>query len=1169
MVAGRRAGRRRHMMESVEIPADTRGKQHEASNPNQSVWVSANAGSGKTYVLASRVIRLLLKDVAPSKILCLTFTKAAAANMAERVFDKLADWTKLADAELGRQIVGIGAPVPSSKQLTAARKLFARAVETPGGLKIQTIHAFCERLLHLFPFEANVPSRFEVPDDLRRAELLQRARREVLAEAHSGKDALSAALHRVLDECGPEAFEDVVKEAMSHCAVSGARWSQEPMEALRRSLGLAEDRDVACIEREMAEDGIAPERWNHLASILDQGTANDQEKADLLRQAALAYRSGRAKNEFGECLDHYLAIFFIENGKGTKAKKLLTSGLLERHFNIETALRAEQMRLDALLAERKAAASLDRTRALVEVASAIFRRYREEKAARGILDFHDLIEKTLALLERSDARWVLYKLDAGIDHILVDEAQDTSEAQWKILEELTGDFAAGRGQSQGPRTFFAVGDEKQSIFSFQGAAPHMFDEMRRKFEARFAAGAQPFAHVPLTLSFRSAPGVLSAIDRVFEHGDHKGGLVAANDVWMPHQALKRHLPGLVELWPLAAAQSGEDPRAWTLPLDLLDAKDPANLVAQRVAQKIAQLIDPGSVEFVHDSQTLRPRPVRPGDILILVRTRGPFFEAMIRALKKSGIRTAGADRLELTHHIAVMDLMAAGRAALLPQDDLALACLLKSPLIGFDDNDLLALAPGRPASLFDALQASADAKHSGAINKLAHWRTRAGGGPFAFYASLLGADGGRRDIEAKLGPEAGDALDEFLRLALVHEEEGVPSLAAFLNDLAGLEYSIRRDMEGTEDAVRVMTVHAAKGLEAKVVFLSDTCRVPYHDPRVFALDTNVPGEQTIGWSPRKDLDCEAIAAARSKAREAARDEYKRLLYVASTRAEERLYIAGFHGAKGPDPGCWAKMIEAALANEAGIRKVPAFWNGEEQILRLVTEGSDAPAAALLDGGAAAMPNVVLPDWLWRGAGFETNAMPVRPSHALAPARRLDGAGAAQARREASRRGRLIHLLLQYLPGIAVRHRRDAALAFLVARAAGLDETVRLNLAEEALKVITLPELASLFGQKSKAEVSIASRITLGQRTIDVDGRVDRIGENQKEILVADYKTGTPCPLDGTPADYLAQMALYRAVLAPLWPDKTLRMLLIWTAGPDVVWLPAGILNAALAALAAD
>jgi ATP-dependent helicase/nuclease subunit A len=1159
-------------MASFDIPADTRSKQHEASNPNQSVWVSANAGSGKTHVLASRVTRLLLQGVVPSRILCLTFTKAAAANMAARVFDTLAQWTQLADEELGRRIIAAGAPMPGSHQLTAARKLFARTVETPGGLKVQTIHAFCERLLHLFPFEANVPSRFEVPDDLRQVELLQLARRKVLAEASSSGGALGAALQRVIDECGPEDFEDLIKEAMKQRAISRARGLQDPAEILRRSLGLTEGRDVACIEREMAEEGIAPERWNDLAGIFDSGKPEDQGRANHFRKALAAYRLAAAGGCLSECLDCYLAIFFIDKGKGSKAQRLLTNGLLEKHSNVGTELYAEQDRLDALRAEGRAAATFDRTRALIEVASAILKRYGEEKAARGVLDFDDLVEKTLALLERSDARWVLYKLDAGIDHFLVDEAQDTSEAQWKILEELTGDFAAGRGQSPGPRTFFAVGDEKQSIFSFQGAAPHMFDKMRRNFEAQFTAGAQPFAHVPLTLSFRSAPGVLSAIDKVFEHGDHKTGLVAANDVWMPHQALKHQLPGLVELWPLAAAQTGADPRAWTLPLDLLDAQDPANLVAQRIAKKIKHLIDPGSNEFVHDGQTLRPRPVRPGDILILVRTRGPFFEAMIRALKKSGIRTAGADRLELAHHIAVMDLMAAGRASLLPQDDLALACVLKSPLIGLDDDDLMALAPDRAASLFDALQASADAKHSGAVAKLARWRARAGGGPFVFYAGLLGADGGRRDLEARLGPEAGDALDEFLRLAIAHEAEGAPSLVAFLDDLTGLDYSIKRDMEGAEDAVRVMTIHAAKGLEAKIVFLPDACRVPSrrHDPRVFALDTKVPGEQTIAWSPRKDLDCEAIAAARGKARDAATDEYRRLFYVALTRAEERLYIAGFHGANGPDPGCWAEMIRAALANEAGIQCVPAFWNGEDQILRLISEGSGAPAAAALpDGRAAASPAAATPDWLWRGAGFETNAMPpVRPSRALAPAQRLDRTGAAQARREAARRGRLMHLLLQYLPGIAAPRRRDAALAFLVAHATGLDDTARQSLAGEVLEVIALPELAGLFGQDSKAEVTVAGRIAAGRRMIEVNGKIDRIGENRKEILAADYKTGMPCPLDRTPADYLAQMALYRAVLAPLWPDKTLRMLLIWTAGPRVVWLPARMLDAALAALAA-
>ncbi len=993
-------------MASFTIPAETLGKQHKASDPKQSVWVSANAGSGKTHVLASRVIRLLLQGVAPSKILCLTFTKAAAANMASGVFDKLARWTRIADDELAQEIIAVGAAKPGRQDLTAARKLFARTLETPGGLKIQTIHAFCERLLHLFPFEANVPARFEVPDEQGQAELLERARREVLAEANSGTVTLGAALERLNEDCGPDAFEELIKEAMRQSAISRARSPEVAAENLRRALGLTEGRDMASIEREMAEDGIAPERWSELAALLGQGTANDQKKADLFRQALAAYRAADSGAGLGDCLNSYLAIYFAANDEPRKS--LLTKSLARAHPEIEAELQGEQLRFEALREERKAAATLERTDALIEIASLIFRRYGEEKAARGILDFDDLIGKTLSMLERIDARWVLYKLDAGIDHVLVDEAQDTSEAQWKILEELTGDFAAGRGQSHAPRTFFAVGDEKQSIFSFQGAAPKMFDEMRRKFDKKFTDGGHSFAHVPLNASFRSAPGVLAAIDKLFEHGDHKTGVVAARDVWLPHQAVKRHLPGLVELWPLVAPPANENPRDWRLPLDLLDQQDPANIVAKRVAQKIAQLIDPNSGAFVHDGATRRP--ARPGDILILVRTRGAFFEAIIRALKTLDIPTAGADRLDLTQHIAVMDLMAAGQASLLPQDDLALACVLKSPLIGLDDDDLLALAPGRGGSLFDALQASTEPKHAGAASKLALWRARAAEGPFAFYASLLGPEGGRRALEGKIGREAGDALDEFLNLAMAHEAGEAPSLAAFLDDLAGIEYSIKRDMETGEDVVRVMTIHAAKGLEAKIMFLPDTCGVPAprHDPKIFTLTTNVPGEETIAWSPRKELDCAAVAAAREAARRAAMEEYKRLLYVALTRAEERLYISGFHGAREPDPGSWDRMIKAALGEDAGMETAPAFWNGEEEILRFVSNGSDAPAAGewAEAGAGAGAPNLVLPAWLQSAAPPEADAkQPVTPSRALeetAGRRDFPGTGANTARRHAAR-----------------------------------------------------------------------------------------------------------------------------------------------------------------------
>jgi ATP-dependent helicase/nuclease subunit A len=1153
----------------AKISPQTLKKQHAASDPAASVWVSANAGSGKTHVLAQRVIRLLLQGVAPSKILCLTFTKAAAANMAARVFDALAAWTRLSDQDLLEAILATGAPRPRREDMTAARRLFARTVETPGGLKIQTIHAFCEKLLHLFPFEANVAARFEVADDARRDELLQRARREILAEAASSGGELAAKVERIADECGASGFESLIKEAMGHRALARARWRQDPEPDLRKALGLTPGRDRAGIEREIIEDGLAPGRWSEIAAFLESGKTLDQDRARLLRHSVQAYDARRQDGDLQECLAAYLRVFFIKEGEGAKAKKLLTASLAKARPDIEDALAAEQERLEPLCAERRSAAALERTLALVAVVDAVFARYETMKIARGILDFEDLVGRTLALLERSDARWVLYKLDAGIDHILVDEAQDTSAVQWRILEELTNDFAAGSAERRAPRTFFAVGDEKQSIFSFQGAAPHMFGEMRRRFEARFVAGARSFAHVRLAQSFRSAPGVLAAIDKVFERGEHQAGLVAPNDVWMPHEALKEQLPGLVEIWPAVGAPSREDPRDWRLPLDILDAKDPASLVAERIAHKIAQLIAPDSGECVCDGGEGRLRPVRAGDIMVLVRRRGAFFEAMIRALKRSGVSVAGADRLELGEHIAVMDLIAAGRAALLPQDDLTLAGVLKSPLIGLDDDDLLALAPERAGSLFEALEGAADARCAQAFAMLSGWRDRAAESPFSFFSRLLGEEGGRRAMEARLGPEAGDAIDEFLALALAHEDEAAPSLAGFLDELESMEHSIRRDMDTGADAVRVMTVHAAKGLEAKIVFLPDTCSPPSprHEPKIFALGAGLAEESIIAWSPRRAADCAAIEAARKNLQAATAEEYRRLLYVALTRAEERLYIAGFHGGDRPSANCWGLMIDAALAQDEGMEPAPAFWDPEEQIRRRLTPGAappaqEAPRASL--AGAAAAP----PEWLWRAAAFEASGPPpIRPSSALAAADLGSPTGPSEARREGLRQGGLTHVLLQYLPGVAPERRRAAALAFLSARAGDLGESARRGLADATLAVLDEPLLADLFASGSKAEVAIAGKIALpGGGLVEVTGQVDRIAVGPSEILVADYKTGAPRALAETPPAYLAQMALYRAVLAPLWPERRLRMLLIWTAGPLVVRLDEAVLDAALAAI---
>ena len=1135
-------------MTRIIIPTHLREAQLAASDPRSSIWVSANAGSGKTHVLTQRVIRLLLRGVPPAKILCLTFTKAAAAQMATRVFDVLAKWTNLDDAALREAVMETGAPSPSPAQLLLARRLFTRTVETPGGLKIQTIHAFCERLLHLFPFEANVPARFEVADDLRQAMLLAHAKAAAIADAHRAGGALA----RLAEDVSSAVLDRLTSEAME-LRKAARRWSlNDPQDALPGLLGASGTSTVREIEQEMLDGGFAPSEWPELAAFFETGSANDIKLGAKFRRAHEHF----VANFLDAALAAYCSAFFTLEGKPTK--NLMTKGLAAQRPVLAADMIEEQARLAYLIDQRKAAATIERTNALMAITDAALHEYEQRKILNGVLDFDDLIERTRALLGRAGSGWVLHKLDNGIDHVLVDEAQDTSEAQWSILDDLTGDFASGHGSRAMDRSFFAVGDDKQSIFSFQGAAPHKFHDMRRRFTLRFEAGAKPFGHVRLQTSFRSVPAVLSAVDRVFEIKAHQGGLVPRDDIWPLHESFKARLPGLVEIWPPLGRQPGVEPSDWRLPVDAPDEQDPAAVLASRIARKIAALIAPGSTEYVHDGRGESPRPIRPGDVLILVRRRNAFFEAIIRALKQAFVPVAGADRLDIANHIAVLDLVAAGRAALLPQDDLTLACVLKSPLFDFTDTDLIDVAPLRTGSLVAALGASGQARFRQAHDTILQWgRHAAEETPFAFYAALLGRDGGRRKMEARLGLEAHDAIDEFLRLALAHERETAPSLGSFLDDIEALRTSIKRDMEGPGDAVRVMTVHAAKGLEAKIVFLPDTCGVPslQHEPVIFNLEPDEHRPPVLAWSPRKDGDCPAITSVREAAREATMEEYRRLLYVALTRAEERLYISGYHGVRGPDDQSWAKMIATAFGDDPAIARVPAPWDETETIFRRLTPGTVQSAAVLDQSPPTDAPDETVPDWLFRAAPVDHAARaPLRPSSAPESQPLRGSSGLAY--------GAAIHELLHYLPDLPETQRETAALAYLETTTA-LDAAARRSIIAQALAILALPALAPLFAKGSRAEAAIMGAVTRPDGSVwQIPGKVDRLAIDGDDVLVADFKSGSPPASGGAPQAYVRQLALYRLALAPLWPGKRLRMLLIWTGTPLVQELDDAVLDQA-------
>jgi ATP-dependent helicase/nuclease subunit A len=1122
-----------------------------AINPRASAWVSANAGAGKTYMLANRVTRLLLDGAEPAKILCLTYTKAAAAEMAKRLFDQLGNWAMAPDAELAEKLITIGAGKQTPESLAAARRLFAQALEAPGGLKIQTIHSFCQYVLSRFPVEAGIPARFTVLDTRSAAELMHAARFDVLRRAHK-EEALGNAVAILATRAQDGRFADLIDQAIGGRseglrAVLAAYEGDtlRLFEALRAKLGVGPGEDgpdvIAAFCGELAGERS---RWAELAQWLQTGSIKDREQ------------SARLMNFLGgNCAPaHYEHIqnFFL-TGKGELRKTLATKALVEANPAAHAFLEGFRNRLLAIEERRKAAVTATLTEALVTGASAVLEKYQALKRARAVLDYDDLILSTLALLEqREDAAWVLYKLDGGLDHILIDEAQDTSPEQWDIVTRLAEEFFAGEGsgKAEKPRTLFAVGDEKQSIFSFQGAAPEEFARNRARFQNWAEQARQTFEPLRPKVSRRSTTIILEFVDAVFADAAVRDGLTVDGEP-VKHMPVREHLRGRVEIWPSVKPPPKREVDPFGKPLDAPEAEGAHVVLAERIAAQIAGWLQTG-LALPSTGKTIRP-----GDILILVRRRNQFTEEMIRRLIAHKVPVAGADRMVLRDQIAIADLVALGRFALLPEDDLNLASLLKSPLIGFAEDDLFALAHGREGRLWEALQHRSGEypAFGNALAILAQILAEADfTAPFEFYMHALGR-GMRKRLLARLGGEALDAIDEFLALALAHEGAHPPSLQSFLDWFERGADQITRDMEQAGSAVRIMTVHGAKGLEAEIVILPDTTQIPDHERRAGLLQ----GDGMVYFGVPQEDEPVQIRAAKDQAHQAELREYRRLLYVALTRAREWLIIGGYETRKGVHPESWYLPIAAAARAMGAREEVQADG---ETILVL----GDTPSAQAKPEQEKQTAVLSLPDWLRRPAAPET-ARPriLRPSEAAGMEEpSLSSPLADQTR---FRRGLLLHALLAALPELAPDAREEQAARYLARQ--DVEEENIAPLVAEAMAIMNDPVFAPLFTGEARAEIPVVADLPELGAGVRISGQIDRLAVTEESVLIADFKTNRPPPsrAEDVPAVYLAQMALYRAALAKIYPGKRINCALIWTDGPSLMPLPPALLDAELKKIA--
>ena len=1124
---------------------ELKDEQALASDPRVHAALSASAGTGKTQVLTARVLRLLLKGGRPESILCLTFTKAAAAEMANRIGARLAAWVRLKDGELAADLLALGES-NDPRMRERARQLFAKVLDCPGGLKIQTIHSFAQSLLAAFPAEAGIVPGFQPIEGRAEQELVRRTLADLMAGAEGrGEEALIRDVQKLSRRLGEAGAVEYLQACARRPEALAALGSRDEIEAsVRRLMDLP---------AESVEEYIA----HHCG--------DDRFDCDLLRAVAEANRRWGAQTGIchADVIERWLALTPIERAAAlTELRKVVLTekgtprvsagqAKAEPHYEAHAgrlAVLIEQLlriQIGGRLASDMAAA--------LHAGQAFAAAYAKAKRAAGVADFNDLIEWTRRLLAQPGmGEWVRYKLDRQVDHVLVDEAQDTNAAQWEIIERLADEYFTGSSEAeQRVRTLFMVGDFKQAIYGFQGTDPERFREAREMFKRRAAAmstgddlfsyqqSAQEFRDLSIAASFRSAQPVLDVVDAVIETVGPAA--LALTELPPPHRAHHGDRPGSVELWqPFAVEpspdESDEGEERWIKQRD--------RKYATELAERIRLIVEEAPV------LASTGRPLTPGDILVLVRSRGELASLIVARLFSAGVSVAGVDRLHLHEPLVVQDLLAAVKFAVQPNDDLSLACLLVSPLFGWDQDRLRALAYGRKGSLWRELRQRAaefqDAHESLAeLLRIADFTT-----PSRFLETILtGPMQGRRKLYSRLGMAARDAIDELINSALEFERNETASLDRFLGWFSRGTVDVQRDPGQPGNEVRVMTVHGAKGLEAPVVILADATADPARMGRIpLTVEMDVEGLGVVPLlRPKKEErgpPFDQIIAAEER-----RDleEHMRLLYVALTRAADRLMVGGVMPKArkdGADPrpvNCWHRIVEQAM--------IPIGAPGEGHMALRYGSREDVRPRRLKD--KIELPFTVVPEWAKQPAPPEA-----RPPRPLAPsAIAVDDESApppSEAMRAAALRGTWIHQLLERLPAVEASARPAVAHRWLQ-RSAGLsDAAVRHEIVEQVCGILSDSRFSGLFGPSSLGEAPLAATLPDGRV---IAGTVDRLLVEESRISVIDFKTGkVPATESFIPNAHRAQMTAYAEALQVIFPGRAISAALLYTAGPKLIEL---------------
>ncbi len=1168
--------------------------QRAASNPHESIWVGASAGTGKTKVLTDRVLRLLLPrsdgriGTPPNRILCLTFTKAAANEMALRINKTLGKWAVMAithddpKKSLTQILFDLLGHIPTPEQISAAQQLFAHVIDCPGGLQIMTIHSFCQSILGRFPLEASLQPNFDILEEGVAAQLMQRAQNDVLTLAQSPENAdsmLANALNALAHDLDEQSFTNIVQD------VCRERYQLAHLLSLTHGIdglyanicqyyGIMPHQNSDSILAALCDDGLYDAQGLRLCaeSMMEDKGRDAPLKGAAIMQWLCADLQGRIDG-----IDDYISTFIKDDGQmySRSFPPASTKNTFPQSVDILTT---EAQRLMDAQNSIKSIKSAQMTRDVLIVGQEILERYSALKKARGVLDFDDLVIRTMALLSgKTDSLshldggvtpWIMYKLDQGLDHILVDEAQDTNPEQWRIIESLSAEFFTGLGarDNEVERTSFTVGDNKQSIYSFQRAAPEEFQRMQRIFHERITQSGKVNRAVGLDISFRSTQSVLRVVDAVFDDAILNSAVGGGH---VSHSSFRKGQAGIVELWPVFQSAKKEQRDFWDPPVVTRGQESGSSQLAVYIAEKIQNWLDR------KENLPAYNRPICAGDIMILMRSRSAFVDQLVRELKKRSVPVSGADRMVLGEQIAVQDLLAMARFCLLPDDDLTLAEVLKSPFLGWDEDELFSLAYNRKGSLWqelcnfnaerleaipdrrDDMPVISDQKRNQARDYLARLMGRARYlGAYEFFTHILNlpcpadARSGLRAVRYRLGDDALDPIEELMNAALSFGYDNIDHLQIFLDHQERADVKIKREMDEQGGQVRIMTVHGSKGLQAPIVIMPDTMESGAAKKGGRLLWPSKTSLDVPLYSPRQNDDPQQYKTIADKAKALDEQESYRLLYVAMTRAADRLYVAGHMGTRDAKDHSWYYQVRRAMLQDQSCQEIE---QGDHKILRVENPQEASPDKAK-EEKSQEYKDMPLPQWALNPAPQEPfpprPLMPSRPSDDdLAPATSPLIAG----QDNRFKRGNLTHKLLQFLPDFAVENRRDVAQAFIQKSPQGLSKLTCNSIVDEVMNILENKEFAAFFSEGSMAEVSLTGLMSDNRI---ISGQIDRLVIGKDEVWIVDYKTNRPPPKDpkDIPQIYRKQLAAYRDTIQNIYPQRKINMALLWTDGPFLTLL---------------